>query len=114
MESGRTSEQREIFSYVRELLRIRREHPALRGGQQWHLASDESSYVFLRGSEEESIVVAFNNAEQGRELRASIQGTPIQNAAELSTLFGPAKSELARQELHIWMPPRSLAIFSVN
>src|SRR5207302_9084335 len=58
----RTREQQEIFSYVKELLRIRREHAALRGGQLWHLASDESAYVFLRESEEERVVVAFNHS----------------------------------------------------
>jgi len=59
-ESGRTRGQQEIFSCAQSLLRLRREHAALRTGRLWHLASDESSYVFARESEEERVVVAFN------------------------------------------------------
>jgi len=44
--SGRTHDQQEIFSYVQSLLRLRREHAALRTGVLWHLSSEEWSYVF--------------------------------------------------------------------
>lgn len=113
-EAGRTREQQEIFSYVKELLRIRREHAALRGGRLWHLASDESVYVFLRESEEERIVVAFNNSDKNRELQIRVDGTPLQNAETLSLLFGGAKAELTGRALHISMPPQSLSIFLTN
>jgi len=112
--SGRTREQQEIFSYVQELLRIRCEHPALRGGQLWHLASDETAYVFLRESEEERVAVAFNSADRARELRISLNGTPIQKAADVTVLLGAAKAELAGTELRISMPAQSLAIFGMN
>jgi glycosidase len=113
-EAGRTREQQEIFSYVQELLRIRREHASLRGGQLWHLASDETAYVFLRESEEERVVVAFNNADKNRALQVPLKATPLQSAAALSLLFGGAKAELAGSELHLSMPAQSLSIFLVN
>jgi len=113
-EAGRTREQQEIFSYVKELLRVRREHAALRGGQLWHLASDESAYVFLRESEEERLVVAFNNADKARELPIRLNGTPLQSAASLSLVFGGAKAELVGNELHVAMPAQSLSILSAN
>jgi len=112
--SGRTPDQQEIFSYVQELLRVRREHPALCGGQLWHLASDETAYVFLRESEEERVAVAFNNADRARELRISLNGTPIQKAADVTVLLGAAKAELAGNELRISMPAQSLTIFAMN
>jgi glycosidase len=112
--SGRTPRQQEIFSYVQSLLRIRREHAALRGGQLWHLASDESSYVFARESDEERLVVAFNNADQSRELRIALADTPAQAAAAIELLFGEAKAELAGKEIRITMPAQSLSIFSLN
>ena len=113
-QSGRTREQQEIFSYVQSLLRIRHEHPALHGGQFWHLASDESAYVFLRESEEERIVVAFNNAAQARELRIPLNGTPMQKAEELLNLLGGATAEVSGNELRLSLPTQSLSIFSVN
>ena len=113
-EAGRTHEQQEIFSYVKELLRVRREHAALRRGQLCHLASDGSAYIFLRELEEERIVVAFNNADKTRELQVPINGTPVRNAETLSLLFGGAKAELMGRELRISMPPQSLSIFLAN
>jgi len=112
--AGRTREQQEIFSNVQELLRIRREHEALRGGKLWHLASDETGYVFVRESEEEQIVVTFNNAGATRELRIPLNGTPLQKAEGLSLLLGAAKVEFSGSELQISMPAQSLSIFAVN
>jgi glycosidase len=113
-QAGRTREQQEIFSSVESLLRIRREHAALRGGQLWHLASDETAYVFLRESEEERIVVAFNNADRARELRIPLNGTPIQKAEQLLDLLGGATAEVTAGEIHLSMPPQSLSVFLVN
>ena len=112
--AGRTREQQEIFSYAQELLRVRREHAALCGGQLWHLASDESSYIFLRQSEEENVVVAFNNSDKPKELSVPLRGTPIENAAAAALLFGGAKAEVAGKDLNISMPAQSLSIFLVN
>ena len=112
--AGRTRDQEKVFSYVQALLRLRREHAALRSGQFWHLASDESSYVFVRESEEEGVVVAFNNAEQPRELRIPLADTPVQRAAAIGLLLGEARAELARGEIQINMPAQSLTIFSLN
>ena len=104
-------EQQEIFSYVQSLLRLRHEHAALRGGQLWHLASDELSYVFARESEEERLVVAFNNADQPRELRIPLADTLAEKAAAIELVFGEAKAELADKEIRMTMPAQSLSIF---
>jgi glycosidase len=112
--SGRTREQQEMFSYVQSLLRLRHEHAALRSGQLWHLASDESSYVFARESEEERLVVGFNNADQPRELRVPLADTPAEKAAAIELIFGEAKAELAGKEIRLTMPGKSFSIFSLN
>jgi glycosidase len=111
---GRTREQQEIFSYVQSLLKLRREHAALRTGQLWHLASDENCYVFARETEEERVVVAFNNAEQAKELRIPLGDTPAQRATTVELLFGEAKAELARGEIKLTLPGQSISIFSLN
>jgi glycosidase len=113
-QAGRTGGQQEIFSYVQSLLRLRRQHAALRSGQLWHLASDESSYVFVRESDEERLVVAFNNTDQPRELRIPLGDTPAQGAAAIELVFGEAKAEVAGREIHITMPAQSLSILSLN
>ena len=99
---------------MQALLRLRREHVALRGGQLWHLESDESSYVFARESEEERVIVAFNNSDKVRELHIPLNDTPAQGAASISLLFGEASADLAGNELRVSMPAQSLSIFALE
>jgi neopullulanase len=110
---GRSKEQQEVFEYVQGLLRIRRDHDALRGGKLWHLASDDSSYVFVRESEEEKLVVAFQNGP-AKKLQISLRDTPAQNAAGLSILFGEGQAELVGQEIRLELPAQSLSIFALH
>jgi neopullulanase len=112
--AGRTSEQQEIFEYVQTLLRLRREHSALRGGKFWHLASDDSSYVFLRESDEEKLVIAFHNGTNVKTVTLSLPGTPAEAAAGVSALFGSGQADLVKQQLKLTLPPQSLTIFGLQ
>jgi len=107
---GRTSEQQALFEYTQTLLRLRREHEALRGGKLWHLASDDSSYVFLRESDEEKLVIAFHNGSSPKTLNISLTGTPARAGAAISPLFGEAQADLAGQQLKLVLPPKSFSI----
>ena len=111
---GRTPEQQQIFSTVQQLLRLRREHPALAGGKLWHLFSDDASYVFLRQSEDERILVVFNNAREARTLTVPLADTPAYGAQRSSLLFGLASAEAKGKEIRIAAPARSLSIFSLE
>jgi len=108
---GRTSEQQAMFEHVQALLKLRREHDALREGKLWHLASDESSYVFLRESDEEKLVMAFHNGKSAREMKVALEDTPGKQAAGILLLFGPGQADLAGHELHLRLPAQSLSIF---
>lgn len=111
---GRTAEQQDLFTYVQKLLRLRREHPALQSGKLWHLASDETSYVFLRETEEERVLVAFNNSAEPRELRIPLDGTPAQGAAGFTLLLGEAKAEMFKGEARLAIPAQSISIFLLD
>ena len=111
---GRTPEQQQIFDTVHTLLRLRQEHDSLRGGKLWHLACDDSSYVFLRESDEEKLVIAFHNGTSAKTLTVSLQDTPAKAAAGITTLFGEAQADLAGQQLKLVLPPKSLTIFALQ
>jgi neopullulanase len=108
---GRTPEQQDVFAYVQKLLRLRREHAALRGGQLWHLSSDDTSYVFLRETEEEKLVIAFHDGTQPRDLNISLRDTPAQDAAGAAILFGNAQTDVSAHRLHLHLPAQSFSIF---
>src|SRR5258706_3488957 len=111
---GRTREQQELFAYVKELLRLRREHSALKNGHLWHLFSDETSYVFTRESEEERLLVVFNNNSKAREIDLTLRDTPLQGVVRATRLFGEAGVKLAGTELHIDEPAQSFSIFVLD
>jgi glycosidase len=113
-EAGRTREQQEIFAYVLTLLGLHREHSGLRSGRLWHLFSDEGSYVFMRETEEEQVLVVFNNSAQARELPISLSDTPAQGRARVSRVFGDGTAEAAGKEIRIRVPRQSLSIFVLN
>jgi len=111
---GRTAEQQELFAYVQTLLRLRREHPALQNGKLWHLFSDETSYVFLRETEEERVVVAFNNSTEPRALKIPLNDTPAAGPAGFTLLLGHAKAEVFKGEARVAVPAQSISIFLLD
>ena len=96
---GRNPDQQKLFAHVQNLLRLRREHPALARGRQWNLASDESSLVFLRDSDEEKILVAFNNSTAARSLNVPVKDTPAEKTPGLTVLFGEARAVTGNGEV---------------
>ncbi len=112
--TGRSTQQQEVFSYVQSLLKLRREHPALKEGRLTHLASDASTYVFLRDTEEEHIVVAFNNAEDPRTLRIPTADSPLQRLAGAASLFGEGAASFDGTNLLLNLPPQSITIFALD
>jgi neopullulanase len=114
MEAGRSREQQEIFAYVQTLLGVRREHAALHSGRLWHLSSDAASYTFMRETEEERVLVVFNNSAQARELAISLSDTPAQGTARVSRVFGDATAEAVGKEIRVHAAGQSLSIFVLN
>ncbi len=111
---GRTPDQKKLFAYVQTLLRLRREHPVLVRGKLLTLASDDSAYVFMRDSDEEKVVVAFNNSKTARDLKVPLKDTPGQGTAGLIPLLGDARGRMEREELQLTMPAESLSIFLLD
>jgi glycosidase len=113
-ESGRTREQQEIFSFVQNLLRVRREHPAMSEGRQWDLLSDDSGIVFLRESDEEKVLVAFNLSKSARELRVPVSETPAAGALGSEKLLGDGRLEVGGKEIVVTEPGESISVFLLN
>jgi glycosidase len=111
---ARTREEQLIFEYLQALLRLRREHPALRGGKLWHLASDDSSCDFLRESDEEKLVPVFHPGANAKTMSLSLRGTPAEATAGITTLFGGAQVDLAGRQLKLVLPAQSLSIIALE
>jgi neopullulanase len=112
-EEGRTPEQQHIFAAVQKLLALRREHSALRTGKLFHLFSDDGSYVFVRESDDEKLLMVFNNEKDQRILTISQTNTPAENAQRVRTLYGEAFVTANGKELRITAPAQSASILSL-
>ncbi len=112
--AGRTAEQQDVFTYTESLLALRKAHPALRTGKQWHIGWDSSYYAFLRDLPEEKLFVVYNNAANTRELKVPIGDTPMQGAKQLHPLFGNVTAQVSGEEVHITLPAQTLAVFKVR
>jgi glycosidase len=111
--SGRTARQQEMFSYVQRLLGLRREHVALQTGRLWHVYADQAAYVFLRETEEEHVLVAFNNDAAARTVRVNVKNTPLEGLPAAVPLFGDGGAEIVNHELRLTLPSESIMVFKM-
>jgi glycosidase len=115
LESGRTRPQQELFSHVRMLLRLRKDHAALRDGELWDIQWDRSSYTYARVTKQERILVAFNAGSTEKQLHITFAGTPLDMATDLVSLTGNQtgthniRIEMNHADLNI--APNELQIF---
>jgi glycosidase len=112
--SGRTAEEQDVFAYVHSLLDLRKSHPALRMGKQWHIGWDESYYAFVRELPEEKLLVIYNNADKARVLEIPVGDTPLEKAHQIQTLFGNVSAEIDGGIVRVTLPAHTTAIFRLH
>jgi glycosidase len=108
---GRSIEQEEMYAYVSALLAVRAQHAALRRGKLWSLASDDTTYVFMRETDEERIVVAFHTGEGAREIEVPLPDSPDQKATGAAALFGLGRATVEGKTLRVRVPGQSVSVF---
>jgi len=113
-EEGRTPEQQKIFSAVQNLLELRRHHAALRTGKLFHVFSDDDSYLFVRQTDDERVLVIFNNGAKSRTLTIAEGNTPLADTLRMTTLYGNSTAESTGTKLKVTAPPQSVSILSVD
>jgi len=113
-EQGRTPEQQRIFTAVQKLLKLRRQHEALRTGKLFHLFSDNGAYMFLRQTDDERLLIAFNNEIAQRILTIPLVNTPGDGAQHVRLLYGEAFATSNGKELKVTAPAQSVSIFSLD
>src|SRR5581483_150318 len=114
-EAGRTPEQQEAFQHVASLLRLRREHPALRKGTHTNIGWNDTSYAFFRETTGDRLLVVLNNQPQGEQaVTFPLADTPLQNAKGLNCIFGPGQGQIQERTLHMDAPQQSVTVCVVQ
>jgi glycosidase len=112
--TARTPEQQDIFAHVQSLLALRKNHPALRTGKQWHIGWDDNYYAFLRELPHEKLLIVYNNSQKLTGLSFHIEDTPLESAHQLQPLFGNASAEVVGGVVRVSLTAQTLAVFSVH
>jgi glycosidase len=66
--SGRTSDQNEIFNYLKTLLNWRKNKSVIHNGKLMHYIPENGMYVYFRYNEAESVMVILNNSNEAKTL----------------------------------------------
>jgi glycosidase len=112
-QAGRTPDEQNVFAHVQELLRLRKEHVALRRGVQKHVAVGERYYVFTRETEGERLLVVFHNGGLAEDVTLDIGGTSIADAQGFEPIFSASPAQLKELQLHLQLAPYSVAVYKV-
>lgn len=112
-QSGRTPEQQDVYAHVQSVLKLRREHPALREGTLKHVAVADDYYVFTRETAGERLLVVFYKGFDTK-LKVDVAETSIANAKGITPLFAGAPATLSGQQLTLQVTPMSVAVYRVE
>jgi len=95
-------------------LQIRRRHSALRIGKLLHVFSDEELYAFVRQTDDERLLVVFNNGGKSRTITIPEADTPLADTLRTTILYGKGTAQTTGKELKITSPSQSVSIFSLD
>ena len=94
----------ELHADVRRLIALRREHAVLRRGDYVALDTTETTHVFARHSDDETVVVALNVGEAPATLEFGVDGVPAEGAT-LSDAWGDDGVTVQDGRLRLEVPP---------
>jgi neopullulanase len=114
MAAGRTAAEQEVFARVQGLLRLRKEHAALREGRQVHLEYDDTSYVFLRELDADRVLVVFNNGAASRKFAVDLGSANAEGVKTAQAMFGAPPASVQNGALTVEAPAHSVAVYLLH
>jgi 4-alpha-glucanotransferase len=105
----RTKEERELFDYIRGLIRLRQELEPLRTGSLVNLYVSEQQYVYARKTRAATVIVALNNDDKQAEISFA---TDLTDGTRMHDRLGVSPDLVVTgRRVRISLPKRSAAIF---
>jgi glycosidase len=112
---GRKTREQRMFAWTRSWLRLRAEHPAIRGGRLIDLFCDDDAYVFARQDRSETVIIAFNRAGQERKLTLPAASIGLKDGGELVGLIGTAsRARVEQGQATLIIPQRTAVAYNVS
>ena len=122
--AGRTPDEQDIFTHLQSLLRLRREHKALRSGMLFHMYEDGRGYAFVREfpggvnglvrEKRETLLIVANTGDALRNFSIPIDDTPLTTAEFVKEVFAAKPAKLVDRKIQVEVAPMSVAIYQVE
>jgi len=113
-QAGRTLEEQDVYSHVKGLLQLRREHPALRVGEQKHVVVTDDYYVFTREASSERLLIVFYKGEAPKTIDVDLAGTSISSAKGFTALNAGPAATLEASTVRLQLVPQTVAIYRID
>jgi glycosidase len=113
-QSGRSPDEQDVFAHVQALLKLRRDHPALRMGDQKHVAVTDDYYIFTRETAGERLLVVFYKGDSPKSLTVDLTDTSIANARGFNAVNAAPSAQLQGTQLQLQLVPQSVAVYKVE
>jgi neopullulanase len=115
---GRNQQEQDVFQHLQGLLKLRRDHPALREGKLYTLFCDDQTIVYVReytkpgdARPSDRLLMVMNNSDVAREISIPIEGTPIADVhTAIEITGGKAPASAANGGIKLSVVSRSLLI----
>lgn len=102
-----TNWNRELLTYTKNVIALRKEHVTLRRGTYVRLHAEDRLFAFARKLEESSFVIVLNAGENNKKVSFSIEVLG-DSTGRPNSIFGPdTHSSIENNILHVEVPPRS-------
>jgi glycosidase len=112
--AGRTPDEQDVYSHLQGLLRLRRDHPALRVGEQKHVVVTDDYYIFTRETSGERLLVVFYKGDAAKAVDVDLTDTSIANAKAFTSLNSAPAPNLEGSVLHLQLVPQTVAIYRID
>ncbi len=100
----------DLRSFVKALIALRKQHPALRAGKYTRVYSADGVYAFKRSSESESLLVVINAGDSASTITPD--GNEVRGGAG-QVLFGKGEFRAAQNGAQITIPARQAALIQL-
>ncbi len=103
-----------VLNFVRELIKVRHEHPALANDGDWQTLSDINNpypWIYSRNNGEDTYVIALNPGEKKAEAIVEI---PTAKRLQPILVNGKATTDITKKGIRIKLAGISSAIFKIN
>jgi len=93
----------DLLAYTKACVKLRRDHPSLRGGSFQRLHAEGQVYVFARTFEREQVLVAINAGDAAAQVEVQAQGAYV-------SIIGKAQVSSAGTGLRLKLEPRGSVV----